>query len=77
MAGMERYSRYSYERESNIDRPMQSKYGSGEVLRFFEGGSQERFSPKAFEDATQDDDGEPTFCDEAHSSSLVYAFCLG
>lgn len=71
---MESYSRYSYERESNIDRPMQSKYGSGEVLRFPEGGPQERFPPKAFEDATQDDDGESTFCDEAFSSLYVYAF---
>jgi hypothetical protein len=58
MAGMESYPRYPYERESILDRPLQSRYGSDEVLRFPEGGSRERFSPKSFEDATQEDDGE-------------------
>jgi hypothetical protein len=57
MAGMESYPRYSYERESVLDRPIQSR--GDEVLRFPEGGSRERFSPRSFEDATtQEDDGE-------------------
>jgi hypothetical protein len=64
MAGMESYPRYSYEREGILDRPVQSRCGSGEVLRLAEGGSEERFSPKSLEDATQEDDGESSFCDE-------------
>jgi hypothetical protein len=68
MAGMERYPRYSYERENILDPPIQSRYGSGEVLRYLEGGSQEIFSPKTFEDATQEDDGES-------SVTLVIDFC--
>lgn len=58
---MESYSRYSYERESNVDRTMQSRYRGGEVLRFAEHEAQEQLSPKAVEDATQEDDGESTF----------------
>lgn len=56
MAGMERYPRYSYERENILDPPIESKYGSGEVLRYLEGGSQERCSPKTLEEATQEND---------------------
>jgi hypothetical protein len=73
MAGMESYSRYSYERQSNVDCP-KSKYGSGEVLSFPEGGLQERFSPKPFEDAIPDELGEFTFCNETYSSLYVYEF---
>lgn len=55
---MESYPRYSYERESILDRPIQSRYRSDEVLRFLGGESREQFSPKSSEDATQEDDGE-------------------
>lgn len=58
MAGMENYPRHSYERESISDRPIQSRYESDEVLRFYGGESRERFSPKSFEDSSQKDDGE-------------------
>jgi hypothetical protein len=71
MAGMESYPRYSYEHESILDRSVRSRYGS-DVLRFPEGGSGERVSPKSFEDVTQEDDGESS--DSSRRFSYVYAF---
>jgi hypothetical protein len=58
MAGMESYPRYSHDRQSCLNHPIQSKYVSGEVMPVYETGSQARFRPKACEDAAFEGDGE-------------------
>jgi hypothetical protein len=55
---MERYPRYSHDRQSCLDHPIQSKYVSGEVMPVCETGSQARFRSKACEDASFEGDGE-------------------
>lgn len=56
MAGMESYPRYSRDRQSCLDHPIQSKYVSGEVLPVYESGSQARFRSEAGEDAAFEGD---------------------
>jgi hypothetical protein len=58
MAGMENYPRYSHNRQSCLNNPIQSQHVSGEVLLAYEPGSQARFRPKACEDEAFEGDGE-------------------
>lgn len=56
MAGMESYPRYSHDRQSCLNLPIQSKYVSGEVMPVYETGSQARFGPTVCEDAAFEGD---------------------
>jgi hypothetical protein len=57
MAGMERYPRYSHDRQS-LDYPIQSKYVSSEAMPGYETGSQAPIRSRAAEDAAIEGDGE-------------------
>ena len=73
MAGMENYPRYSYDRQSYLERPVQSKYVSGEVLPVSERGSQARFRSKASEEAAFEGDGESRLDFKPSQSSTPYS----
>jgi hypothetical protein len=57
MAGMERYPRYSNDRQS-LDHPIQSKYVTSEAMPGYETGSQARIRSNTCEDAAHEGDGE-------------------